>query len=106
LAELLRQSVFRRLAGYEEANDAEKLCRDLAMRFSIPRLPTRFMAAGAVSPQSNFLAAHLNGMDYNPKMLGNLANVGVGAGQCVGISFLGRLLPCYSRSWRYPHRLE
>jgi hypothetical protein len=28
LAGLLRQSVFGRLAGYEDVNDAEKLCRD------------------------------------------------------------------------------
>src|SRR6266581_6648792 len=29
---LLRQSVFGRLAGYEDVNDAERLCRDPAMR--------------------------------------------------------------------------
>jgi hypothetical protein len=29
---LLRQSVFGRLAGYAEANDAERLCHDPAMR--------------------------------------------------------------------------
>jgi hypothetical protein len=28
LAGLLRQSVFGRLAGYEDVNDAERLCRD------------------------------------------------------------------------------
>jgi hypothetical protein len=32
LAGLLRQSVFGRLAGYEDVNDAERLCRDRAMR--------------------------------------------------------------------------
>ena len=32
LAGLLRQSVFGRLAGYEDVNDAERLCRDPAMR--------------------------------------------------------------------------
>jgi hypothetical protein len=31
LAGLLRQSVFSRLAGYEDVNDAERLCRDPAM---------------------------------------------------------------------------
>jgi hypothetical protein len=31
LAGLLRQSVFGRLAGYEDVNDAERLCRDPAM---------------------------------------------------------------------------
>ncbi len=32
LVGLLRQSVFGRLAGYEDANDADRLCRDPAMR--------------------------------------------------------------------------
>ncbi len=32
LTGLLRQSVFGRLAGCEDANDAERLCRDPAMR--------------------------------------------------------------------------
>src|SRR3954449_13224734 len=31
LAGLLRQAVFGRLAGYEDVNDAERLCRDPAM---------------------------------------------------------------------------
>src|ERR1700732_1320870 len=33
LAGLLRQSVFGRLGGYEDVNDAERLCRDPAMRW-------------------------------------------------------------------------
>jgi hypothetical protein len=32
LGGLLRQSVFGRLAGYEDVNDADRLCRDPAMR--------------------------------------------------------------------------
>jgi hypothetical protein len=32
-AGLLRQSVFGRLTGYEDVNDAERLCRDQAMRW-------------------------------------------------------------------------
>src|SRR6266496_4345893 len=32
LVGLLRQSVFGRLAGYEDVNDAERLCHDPAMR--------------------------------------------------------------------------
>jgi Transposase DDE domain group 1 len=32
LGGLLRQSVFGRLAGYEDVNDAERLCRDPTMR--------------------------------------------------------------------------
>jgi len=35
LAGLLRQSVFGRLAGYEDVNDAERLCRDTAMRWVV-----------------------------------------------------------------------
>ena len=32
---LLRQSVFGRLAGYEDVNDADGLCRDPAMRWVV-----------------------------------------------------------------------
>jgi hypothetical protein len=35
LAGLLRQSVFGRLAGDEDVNDAERLCRDPAMRWVV-----------------------------------------------------------------------
>src|ERR1700759_5709898 len=35
LVGLLRQSVFGRLAGYEDVNDAERLCHDPAMRWVI-----------------------------------------------------------------------
>jgi Transposase DDE domain group 1 len=35
LVGLLRQSVFGRLAGYEDVNDAERLCRDPAMRWIV-----------------------------------------------------------------------
>jgi hypothetical protein len=35
LAGLLRQSVFGRLAGYEDVNDAERLCRDPVMRWVV-----------------------------------------------------------------------
>ena len=35
LAGLVRQSVFGRLAGYEDVNDAERLCHDPAMRWVI-----------------------------------------------------------------------
>jgi len=31
VAGLLRQSIFGRLAGYEDVNDADRLCRDPAM---------------------------------------------------------------------------
>src|SRR3954469_6779325 len=35
LARLLRQAVFGRLAGYEDVNDAEWLCRDPVMRWVV-----------------------------------------------------------------------
>jgi hypothetical protein len=35
LVGLLRQSVFGWLAGYEDVNDAERLCRDPAMRWVV-----------------------------------------------------------------------
>src|SRR3979409_2362923 len=35
LVGLLRQSVFGRLAGYEDVNDAERLCQDPAMRWIV-----------------------------------------------------------------------
>ena len=35
LAGLLRRSVFGRLAGYEDVNDAHRLCRDPAMRWVV-----------------------------------------------------------------------
>src|SRR6185312_5546074 len=35
LAGLLRQAVFGRRAGYEDVNDAERLCRDPAMRWVV-----------------------------------------------------------------------
>ena len=35
LVGLLRQSVFGRLAGYEDVNDAERLCRDPTMRWVV-----------------------------------------------------------------------
>jgi hypothetical protein len=56
LAGLLRQSVFGRLAGYEDVNDAERLYRDPAMRWVVgdgrpPVLPPR-PARWAVSRRS------------------------------------------------------
>jgi len=48
LAGLLRQSVFGRLAGYEDVNDADTLCRDPAMRWVVgDRAITGFAASAS-----------------------------------------------------------
>jgi hypothetical protein len=47
LVGLLRQSVFGRLAGYEDVNDAERLCRDPAMRWLVGDRATTGCAASA-----------------------------------------------------------
>ena len=47
LAGLLRQSVFGRLAGYEDVNDAERLCRDPAMRWVVGNRAITASAASA-----------------------------------------------------------
>jgi glutathione S-transferase len=46
-AGLLRQSVFGRLAGYEDVNDAERLFRDPAMRWVVGDRATTGSAASA-----------------------------------------------------------
>src|SRR5712691_10115073 len=48
LAGLLRQSVFGRLAGYEDVNDAERLCHAPAMRWVVgDRAITGFAASAS-----------------------------------------------------------
>jgi hypothetical protein len=48
LAGLLRQSVFGRLAGYEDVNAADRLCRDPAMRWVVgDRAVTGFAASAS-----------------------------------------------------------
>ena len=47
LGGLLRQSVFGRLAGYEDVNDAERLCRDPAMRWVVGERAISGSAASA-----------------------------------------------------------
>src|SRR5215213_6457954 len=47
LAGLLRQAVFGRLAGYEDVNDAERLCRDPAMRWVVDDRAIAGVAASA-----------------------------------------------------------
>jgi len=47
LAGLLRQSVFGRLAGYEDVNDADRLCHDPAMRWVVGDRAIAVSAASA-----------------------------------------------------------
>src|SRR6266702_4766811 len=47
LSGLLRQSVFGRLAGYEDVNDADRLARDPAMRWVVGRRAVHNCAASA-----------------------------------------------------------
>src|SRR5947199_10251735 len=47
LAGLFRQSVFGRLAGYEDVNDAERLCHDPAMRWIVGGSAAHGSAASA-----------------------------------------------------------
>jgi hypothetical protein len=53
LAGLLRQSVFGRLAGYEDVNDAERLCRDPAMRWVVGHQAI-FSSAASASQMGRF----------------------------------------------------
>ncbi len=54
LAGLLRQSVSGRLAGYEDVNDADRLCRDPAMRWVVG---DRAITGAAASASQDHLAA-------------------------------------------------
>src|SRR5689334_20170193 len=47
LVGLLRQAVFGRLAGYEDVNDAERLCRDPTMRWVVGERAISRSAASA-----------------------------------------------------------
>src|ERR1700687_4517909 len=73
LVGLLRQSVFGRLAGYEDVNDAERLCRDPAMRWVVGgRAPMgqaastsqmgRFETEGLARPENLAALADLPGL--------------------------------------------
>jgi len=70
LVGLLRQSVFGRLAGYEDVNDADRLCRDPAMRWVVGGKAPMDRAASA-SQMGRFEAESLAG----PKNLAALADL-------------------------------
>src|ERR1700674_3907534 len=96
LGGLLRQSVFGRLAGYEDVNDADRLCRDPAMRWVVGGGAPMGRAASA-SQMGRFETEWL----ARPENLAALADlpcqwidavhqrrqprviVGVGSGRCV-----------------------
>jgi hypothetical protein len=64
LVGMLRQSVFGRLAGYEDVNDAERLRHDPAMRWVVGGKAAHGCAAWACqnpegSPDLNFTGVHL-----------------------------------------------
>src|SRR6202030_3047992 len=70
LVGLLRQSVFGRLAGYEDVNDAERLCRDPAMRWVVGDRATTGSAA-SVSQMGRFETKWLS----RPENLAALADL-------------------------------
>src|SRR5271167_1046575 len=70
LVGLLRQSVFGRLAGYEDVNDADRLCRDPAMRWVVGGKAPMDRAASA-SQMGRFEAEWLAG----PENLAALADL-------------------------------
>src|SRR5271154_2527096 len=70
LAGLLRQSVFGRLAGYEDVNDADRLCRDPAMRWVVGDRAIIGCAASA-SQMGRFETKWLR----RPENLADLANL-------------------------------
>ena len=70
LVGLLRQSVFGRLAGYEDVNDAERLCHDPAMRWVVGGRALR-----AVPPRrARWAASRRSGLRH-PKNLSALADL-------------------------------
>jgi hypothetical protein len=57
LAGLLRQSVFGRLAGYKDVNDAKRLCRDPAIRW----VAGDRAIAGSAAPPARWAASRPSG---------------------------------------------
>src|SRR3954471_7624728 len=80
LAGLLRQSVFGRLAGYEDVNDADRLCRDPAMRWVVGEWAITGSAASA-SQMGRFETKWLSGPRTSPPLPTCRAN---GSTRCTG----------------------
>ena len=75
LVGLLRQSVFGRLAGYEDVNDAERLRRDPAMRWVVGDRAVREAAAGIVNLTSR-PAARRNSAGFRPSLRAQEFHIG------------------------------
>jgi hypothetical protein len=92
LAGLLRQSVFGRLAGHEDVNDAYPLCRDPAMRWVLGDRAITGSAASA-SQMGRFETKWLS----RPEKLAALADPPgqwIDKGQCRATTARGATLPC------------
>jgi Transposase DDE domain group 1 len=76
LAGLFRQSVFGRLAGYEDVNDAERLARDPAMRAIVGR--EGFDRAAASSSQIGRFETEWLATDANLAALTDLSGTWIG----------------------------
>ena len=57
---MLRQSVFGRLAGYEDVNDADRLGRDPAMRWIVGGKAVERDAASTSQMETEWLASDEN----------------------------------------------
>jgi len=66
---LLRQSIFSRLAGYEDTNDAERLCVDPAMRYVVGGR-AKGKRAASTSQMSRFETEILTGREHTEGLAG------------------------------------
>jgi hypothetical protein len=76
LGGLLRQSVFGRLAGYEDVNDADRLCRDPAMRWVVG--DRAIMGSAAPASASGLDSAR------DRRALAHLHRPAFGRARCIG----------------------
>ena len=70
MTELFRQSVFGRLGGYEDVNDAERLGRDPAMRWIVGGKAVERQAAS--TSQMGRFETELLASDANVEVLANM----------------------------------
>ena len=77
---LLRQSVYGRLAGYEDVNDADRLGRDPAMRWIVGGQAVE--RGGASTSQMGRFETELLANDENLAALADLSGVWIRSGSC------------------------